>query len=48
MTKLKDTFPNFNKYMKAQDFKKAAIESNRKDVSAERNAYVRNLLANAK
>ncbi|TMP16973.1 hypothetical protein [Pseudoalteromonas sp. S2893] len=48
MTKLKDTFPNFNKYMKAQDFKKAAIESNRKDVSAERNAYVRNLLVSAK
>jgi GH24 family phage-related lysozyme (muramidase) len=48
MTKLKGTFPNFNKYMKVHDFKKAAIESNRKDVSAERNAYVRNLLANAK
>ncbi|MDQ2044908.1 hypothetical protein NRL14_14320 [Pseudoalteromonas sp. 20-92] len=48
MTKLKDTFPNFNKHMKVHDFKKAAIESNRKDVSAERNTYVRNLLVNAK
>ncbi|KPZ55500.1 hypothetical protein AN391_02547 [Pseudoalteromonas sp. P1-13-1a] len=48
MPRLKDTFPNFNRHMKAHDFKKAAIESNRKDVSAERNTYVRNLLANAK
>ncbi|MBH0059473.1 hypothetical protein I6F65_21310, partial [Pseudoalteromonas sp. SWXJZ94C] len=48
MTKLKDTFPNFNRHMKAHDFKKAAIESNRKDVSAERNSYVRNLFLSAK
>ncbi len=46
--KLKDTFPNFNKHMKAKNFKKAAIESNRKDISAERNTYVRNLFLSAK
>jgi len=48
MAKLKDTFPNFNRRMKAHSFKKAAIESNRKYVSADRNIYVRNLLLSAK
>ncbi|WP_159819900.1 hypothetical protein [Colwellia sp. 20A7] len=48
MPELKDEFPNFNKHMKVRDFKQAAIESNRKDVSAERNTYVRNLFKSAK
>lgn len=43
MHELKGEHPNFNKHMKVRDFKKAAIESNRKDVSTERNTYVRNL-----
>ena len=48
MSELKDEFPNFNKHMKVRDFKQAAIESNRKDVSTERNTYVRNLFKSAK
>ena len=48
MHELKDEHPNFNKHMKVRDFKKAAIESNRKDVSTERNTYVRNLFKSAK
>jgi len=48
MPELKNGFPKFNKHMKARDFKKAAIESNRVDVSAERNSYVRNLFQSTK
>lgn len=48
MTKLKNTFPNFNKHLKAGDFKSASLESSRTKISDERNAYVRNLLGNAK
>lgn len=48
MHELKDEHPNFNKHMKVRDFKKAAIESNRKDVSTERNTYVRNLFKSSK
>ncbi|WP_238319684.1 glycoside hydrolase family protein [Pseudoalteromonas ruthenica] len=47
MTKLKNTFPNFNRYINAGDYKNAALESSRKDISEERNMYVRNLLANS-
>jgi len=47
MSKLKNTFPNFNKHLKAGDYKKAALESSRKDIADERNTYVRNLLAGA-
>ncbi|WNO59745.1 glycoside hydrolase family protein [Rheinheimera sp. MMS21-TC3] len=48
MTKLKNTFPKFNKHIKAGDYKKAALESSRKDIASERNAYVYNLLVNEK
>lgn len=44
MTTLKNSFPNFNKHIKARNFKQAALESKRKDVSNERNAYVKRLL----
>jgi GH24 family phage-related lysozyme (muramidase) len=45
MTKLKNNFPNFNKHIKAADFKKAALECSRTKIADERNAYVRNLLS---
>lgn len=40
-------FPNFNLALKAGDWKRAAIESNRPDVSPARNQYVRQLLNSA-
>lgn len=43
-TKIVSSFPNFNKALKAGDWKKAANESNRPDVSAARNQYVKQLL----
>ncbi|MEE1675022.1 hypothetical protein SNR37_000344 [Agarivorans aestuarii] len=48
LTKLKSKFPKFNAHIKAGDFKKAAIESNRPQLSPDRNTYVRNLLSNIK
>ena len=42
-TKLKNTFPSFNAAIKASDWKKAALESNRPDVSTNRNTYVKDL-----
>lgn len=47
MTKLKNLFTNFNKHIKARDFKKAALECNRKGISSERNTYVKDLLRNS-
>jgi GH24 family phage-related lysozyme (muramidase) len=44
MSKLKTGYPNFNKYIKANDYKNAALESNRRGVAAERNLYVKKLL----
>lgn len=43
-TKIISSFPSFNKALKANDWKKAAIESNRPDVSPTRNQYVKLLL----
>lgn len=43
-TKIVKSFPGFNKALKASDWKKAAIESNRPDVSVARNQYVKQLL----
>ena len=43
-SKILSSFPNFNKSLKAGDWKKAAAESNRPDVSPARNQYVKNLL----
>ena len=43
-TKIVGSFPSFNKALKAGDWKKAAIESNRPDVSVARNQYVKQLL----
>jgi len=40
-------FPNFNLALKAGDWKRAAMESNRPDVSPARNQYVRQLLNSA-
>lgn len=40
-TKIISSFPNFNKALKASDWKKAATESNRPDVSPARNQYVK-------
>jgi len=48
MTTLKNEFPNFNKQIKAGDFKKAALECSRKDISDARNLYVKNLLSTVK
>ncbi|MPW30311.1 hypothetical protein F9L16_15090 [Agarivorans sp. B2Z047] len=48
MTTLKTGFPKFNNHIKNQDFKKAALECNRPQVSVTRNDYVRGLLRNAK
>jgi hypothetical protein len=42
--RLTGRFPNFNKALKAEDWKKAAIESNRSDVELARNQYVKQLL----
>lgn len=47
MTPLKNGFPNFNRHIKANDWKLAATECNRPDVSIERNNYVRGLLNDA-
>ena len=47
MSKLKNTFPSFNKHLKAGDYKKAATESSRQGISSQRNAYVHYLLSNA-
>lgn len=43
-TKIINSFPDFNKALKASDWKKAATESNRPDVSPVRNQYVKQLL----
>lgn len=43
-TKLNNTFPNFNKAIKDQDWEKAAKESNRPDVNQARNDFVKGLL----
>lgn len=42
-SKIVTKFPSFNKALKAGDWKKAATESNRPDVSAARNQYVKQL-----
>lgn len=43
-TRIISSFPNFNKALKASDWKKAATESNRPDVSPTRNQYIKQLL----
>lgn len=43
-TKIVNSFPGFNKALKAGDWKKAATESNRPDVNTARNQYVKQLL----
>jgi len=43
-SKIISSFPSFNKALKAGDWKKAATESNRPDVNAARNQYVKQLL----
>jgi GH24 family phage-related lysozyme (muramidase) len=43
-TKITGSFPSFNKALKAEDWKKAATESNRPDVNLARNQYVKQLL----
>jgi len=45
MPKLKTGYPKFNKYIKAKDYKNAALESNRNGIAAERNQYVKDLLS---
>jgi GH24 family phage-related lysozyme (muramidase) len=45
LTKLSSTFVYFNVHIKAGDFKKWALESNRHQLSTDRNFYVRNLLS---
>jgi len=45
MRKLNTRYPKFNKYIKANDYKNSALESNKKGVAAERNLYVKNLLS---
>ncbi len=45
MSKLKNKYPKFNKYMKANDYKNAASESERKGIGSTRNLYVKNLLS---
>jgi len=48
MTNLNKKWPNFKKAIKAKDWSSAAKASNRKSpISAERNAYVKELLENA-
>lgn len=42
--KIVHKFPSFNAALKARDWHRAAVESNRPDVSAARNQYVRALL----
>ena len=42
-TKLNNTFPSFNAAIKTSDWKKAAVQSNRPDVSVSRNTYVKDL-----
>ncbi|MBL1259292.1 MAG: hypothetical protein COB33_002025 [Thiotrichaceae bacterium] len=42
-TKIVASFPSFNKALKASDWKKSATESNRPDVNAARNSYVKQL-----
>lgn len=44
-TKIVASFPSFNKALKASDWKKAAAESNRPDVNAARNSYVKQLFS---
>lgn len=46
-TKLVNVFVNFDKAVKAADWKKAAQESNRPQVSAARNQYVKQLFLSA-
>ena len=43
-SKIVNSFPNFNTSLKAGDWKKAATECNRPDVSPARNQYVKQLL----
>ncbi len=40
--KITTNFPHLDKALKAGDWKKAASESNRSQLSAHRNAYVKN------
>ncbi|MBI1422093.1 MAG: hypothetical protein GC149_01420 [Gammaproteobacteria bacterium] len=48
MSGLSNNWPNFNKYIKAKDWKNAAAESKRKPpVSPDRNKYVKDLLEQA-
>ena len=48
MTELKNNWPNFNKHIKAKDWKAAAGESSRKPpISPARNKYVKDLLEKA-
>ena len=44
LTKLKNKFTKFDSAIKAGDWKKAAAESNRSQLSAQRNVYVENKL----
>lgn len=41
---LKNNFPKFNTAIKSEDFDTAAKESHRKDISEERNVFVKNLI----
>jgi hypothetical protein len=43
-TKIVNSFPGFNKALKAGDWKKAATESNRPDFNTARNQYVKQFL----
>jgi len=47
MTNLRTKFPAFNKHIKANNWSDAAKESKRRDVGAERNQYVKDLLEKA-
>jgi len=48
MTKLRTRWPKFNKWIKAENWQKAASESHRKKpVPAQRNQYVKSLLEQA-
>lgn len=47
MSNLRNKFPTFNKYIKEKSWSEAAEESNRSDISAARNKYVKDLLEKA-
>lgn len=46
-TKLRKTYPTFNRYIAAGDWANAATECNRRGISDERNNYVKELLRTA-